>query len=729
MAIPARLLLLVPLLAGGVSSTAVSALPQQSGTVDLLTQANVRVDGATGYGQAATAVARAGDVNGDGRDDVILGAPQEANNGRTGSGSAYVLFGSASLVAVDLAGLDPSQGFRIDGAAAGDQAGTSVAGAGDVNGDGRDDVLVGSPGAANNGRASSGSAHVVFGSATPGRVDLASPGTAAIRIDGAAAGDTAGSLVSPAGDPNGDGIADVMIGAPAADNNSRGGSGSVYVVFGGPSPADMDLAALGAPEGFRIDGAAAGGAAGTSAAAAGDVNADGYGDLVVGAPWMDRNSRTDSGTAYVVFGTAAPTSVDLSTLGAAGFRVDGGFAGDRAGHSVAGAGDLNGDGREDVIIGAPFAGNNGRSSSGSAYVIYGSLAPTSIDLYGIWFGGFRIDGGAAFDRAGGSVGAAGDINGDGRDDVVVGAQLGDPNGRSASGSAYVVFGSAPRGTLDLANIGSAGIRIDGASAGDQAGVSVAAAGDVNGDGRDDVITGAAYSGNNGRTWSGSAYVAYGFGTPAFGYTALSGAAGAPITPHLPSGVARTGAPVFSVAPSLPAGMSLDPMTGMVSGTPTYGAVGTFTVTMTDLTGSVTALLPVNVTGPNPPAPPPPSSPDPAMPGPPAEDPGPVDPAPGPRSDARSPTISLRVPVPLRAGPRLRLRVRCDEDCRLVVRADGAGPAAVSLRAGGWAWIAVPVTGRTAAPRSGGPARLRLTATDAAGNRSVLTRNVRTVRSR
>ena len=125
--------------------------------------------------------------------------------------------------------------------------------------------------------------------------------------------------------------------------------------------------------GFRIDGAAANNFAGFSVAGAGDVNGDGIDDVIVGAYQAANNSRTTSGSAYVVYGGATPAGVDLASLGARGFRIDGAVTGDQAGFSVAGAGDVNGDGVDDVIVGADLADNNGRSGSGSAYLVAGGV--------------------------------------------------------------------------------------------------------------------------------------------------------------------------------------------------------------------------------------------------------------------------------------------------------------------------------------------------------------------
>ncbi len=479
-----------------------------------------RLDGVAGGDYSGRFVSNAGDVNGDGFDDVIVGAFRADPNGSY-SGSSYVVFGMAPgfNATMDLSSLDGSNGFRLDGVAAEDWLGFSVSNAGDVNGDGFDDVIVGAPYADPNGD-SSGSSYVVFGKASgfSATMDLSSlDGSNGFRLDGVAVLDRSGWSVSNAGDVNGDGFDDVIVGAWYADPNGSY-SGSSYVVFGKASgfSATMDLSSLDGSNGFRLDGAAYD-FSGDSVSTAGDVNGDGFDDVIVGAFRAEPNGFR-SGSSYVVFGKASgfDATMDLSSLdGSNGFRLDGVAERDNSGRSVSNAGDVNGDGFNDVIVGAYRADPNGYNgyNSGSSYVVFGKASGFSatMDLSSLdGSNGFRLDGVTAFDATGWSVSNAGDVNGDGFDDVIVGADGADPNGDS-SGSSYVVFGKASgfSATLELSSLDdSNGFRLDGVTAFDNLGYSVSTAGDVNGDGFDDLIVGAPGADVNGEA-SGSSYIIFG----------------------------------------------------------------------------------------------------------------------------------------------------------------------------------------------------------------------------
>ena len=480
-----------------------------------------RLDGENRGDYSGRSVSSAGDVNGDGYDDVIIGA-YRADNGGSQSGSSYVVFGKASGfdATTDLSALDGSNGFRLDGKNRGDHSGYSVSSAGDVNGDGYDDVIIGAY-RADNGGSQSGSSYVVFGKASgfDATTDLSAlDGSNGFRLDGENRGDNSGISVSSAGDINGDGYDDIIIGAQYADNNGPN-SGSSYVVFGKADGFDatMDLSALDGSNGFRLDGANRSDHSGFSVSSAGDVNGDGYADLIIGAHSADPNGSF-SGSSYVVFGKASgfDASMELSALdGSNGFRLDGENRFDSSGLSVSSAGDVNGDGYDDLIIGAKYADNNG-DDSGSSYVVFGKANGfnASIDISALdGSNGFRLDGENQGDWSSHSVSSAGDVNGDGYDDLTIGAHYANPNG-PGSGSSYVVFGKAGGfdARIDLSALdGSNGFRLDGEDRSDRSGSSVSSAGDVNGDGYDDLIIGANRADPN-TPDSGSSYVIFGYAT-------------------------------------------------------------------------------------------------------------------------------------------------------------------------------------------------------------------------
>ncbi|MCC5607716.1 hypothetical protein LC612_13190 [Nostoc sp. CHAB 5834] len=502
------------------------------------------LDGANGFtinGIAAGdnsgfSVSSAGDVNNDGIADLIIGAYNADANG-SDSGQSYVVFGKSTGfdATLNLSNLNGTNGFTINGIAAGNLLGNSVSSAGDVNGDGFDDLIIAAPRANPNGN-NSGQSYVVFGKSTGfnATLNLSSlNGANGFAINDFAVGDTNSSYglsVSSAGDINYDGFDDLIIGALTAPRGAS--SGQSYVVFGKSTgfSATLNLSTLNGANGFTINGINAGDNSGKSVSSAGDVNDDGFDDLIIGAYGADPNGSV-SGQSYVVFGksTGFGATLNLSTLnGANGFAINGINAGDTSGWSVSSAGDVNGDRIDDLIIGAYNASSNG-SASGQSYVVFGKSSGfgATLNLSTLnGANGFAINAINAGDNSGFSVSSAGDVNDDGFDDLIIGAFRASPNG-SASGQSYVVFGKSSgfSATLNLSTLnGANGFTINGIRLHDGSGYSVSSAGDVNGDRFDDLIIGAFAADPNGNQ-SGQSYVLFG-GTNIGGTPQITGTPGA-----------------------------------------------------------------------------------------------------------------------------------------------------------------------------------------------------------
>jgi hypothetical protein len=460
-----------------------------------------RIDGGKAGDRSGAGVADVGDLNGDGLDDYAIGAPAATNvTLRTGSGSVYIVYGTASTAVLNLATLG-TNGFRIDGATLGEAAGSALAVA-DVDDDSAPDLLIGAPGGL------IGKVYVVFGSALKLRqgIDLASLGTRGFVITGPAvpgvacpnnpkkfgavlASPGAGSA-APHADVNGDGRDDIAIGSPTDGNNLRLCSGSTYVVFGKATTTAVNATALGTL-GFRIDGAAPNDELGSAAAVVGDVSGSGLAAVAAVAPGRNLSGRTSAGTGYVVYGKATSTAVDVGSLGTQGFPVYG-ATGDKLGSSVAPGGDMAGDGEVATL----FGGHGVGVALGHETTDPVDLAAPDPSL------GYRITPltGIAYDAA--AVASAGDLNGDFTPDVLVGF----PSANSSGGEADPILSQDGLDILaaaaNLLNLpGQLGSQILGDASGNQAGAAVSGV-EVGGDGQPAMLVGAPAA----RSAGGSTYV-------------------------------------------------------------------------------------------------------------------------------------------------------------------------------------------------------------------------------
>lgn len=391
---------------------------------------NVTILGIAANSRFGFDVGSAGDVNSDGFDDIIMGAVLN-DTGATNAGSAYILYGSPNLSAtyrLDELGVDVS----VVGKAASDFFGYTVSGAGDVNGDGFDDVIFGSR-YNDDAALDAGAAYILYGSASLSATYQLNGGGVNVTILGKAANDSM-SNARGAGDVNADGLDDVITGALLNDDGGLN-AGAAYLLLGSASlSATIQLNGVGVN--FTILGDAAEDNLGFSATSAGDVNGDGFSDLIAGARGIS--------TAYLFYGGSGLSGTKDTGASEENVKMTGKTGTDRFGIGTSGAGDINDDGFFDIIVGADQSDENA-SNSGAAYIIYGSSSlPSAIPAGN---SDVTVLGRASGDFLGGrAVSGVGDITNDGFPDLIVGAYANDDAGLGTAtdndGAVYLIFGSA-----------------------------------------------------------------------------------------------------------------------------------------------------------------------------------------------------------------------------------------------------------------------------------------------
>lgn len=445
----------VALLAGGLLAAWAGGPATARGAV---------LQGENGYatgvpGQFGAAVSELEDLNGDGRWELLIGAPG-ADAGGTDNGRVYLWFGGTNVTYLPA---------RVYTGQNNEQFGFAVARIGDVNDDGRPDFAVGAPLSDASG-ADRGRVYIFFGRANPST-------TPDVTIDSPSATQTPqfGFSVSAAGDFNGDGVDDFVVGAPYADNAGLD-AGAAYVFYGSTSPSALaaaDLILLGTRANERFGWAVSDG---------GDFYDDGRASIVVGAP-ANAAGLTMAGAAYVFRGSASPSpgpdaTADLTLTSSSASGNPTAF-----GAAVRGVGDWDGDGDDEIAVGAPWD-NSAGADAGRVEIFFGAGAPSATAAR-------YANGEDGDDLFGSSLADVGDVVGTSRVDLLVGAP-GQSSDGAGAGRAYLWAGGGAS-TNDAGNlvvVPAAGLGAGAAVAGDEFGFAVSAAGDFDGDGKSDYAVGA-----------------------------------------------------------------------------------------------------------------------------------------------------------------------------------------------------------------------------------------------
>ena len=443
---------------------------------------------------SGNSISVAGDVNGDGYDDILIGAYRNDDGGER-AGQTYLIFGKSTgwSMDTDLSNADASfLGENVD-----DWSGGKVAGAGDVNNDGYDDILIGATGNDDGGERA-GQTYLIFGKSSGWSMDMALSNADASFIAEEEYYQSGASFTS-AGDVNGDGYDDILIGV--VDDWAGGqDAGQTYLIFGKSSGWSMDTPLSKSNASFI--GEDPHDWSGRGLSGGGDVNDDGYDDILIGARGDDDNG-IQSGQTYLIFGKDEGWSMDTD-LSEADASFIGENAGGYSGNSISSEGDVNGDGYADILIGALYD-EESAYNAGQTYLILGKAKGWSMrtDLSNA---NASFLGEAREDHSGCSVSIAGDINGDGYDDILIGASGSDDGGTSA-GQTYLIFGK-PEGWSKDTDLAKSDASFIGEDVEDVSGITTSLGGDVNNDGYADILIGALYD-DDGGSEAGQTYLVCG----------------------------------------------------------------------------------------------------------------------------------------------------------------------------------------------------------------------------
>ncbi len=457
------------------------------GTVD---PAGFVVDGGPGDQRAGFLVAALGDVDGDGLNDIAV----EAESANPGFVRVFVIFGKPDSTDVDLAAVAAGDGgFVIDSVPMTYDPESDipnvvqpVSRGGDINNDGFADILIGTNTLHANYK-SPARAYVVWGKASPEPVDLAKLGDRGVLLEGGADWDGFGHSVYTAGDVNADGFADIIVSAPY-------GLGA-YVIFGGAGTlAQPTTIAAGGGGGYLLAHNGVEWVSGGN-----DVNGDGVPDVMVGSP----SDGDGVGRVFVVFGKSGTAPVTLATVGEdmAGYVIEGDPKYRYAGALVGSTGDFNGDGLGDVLVGAPGrVEQNEYVGCCGVHVVFGKADHAPVQL-GATDAALQIDVLTAdVLKSRHFASCLGDINRDGRSDMIVASA---PIYEERPGRVYVTYGRSEGGRVTAEELvaGKGGFTLDGdLKARDGFGTSVSRGEDINGDGADDLVIGATNGAPYGRTY-------------------------------------------------------------------------------------------------------------------------------------------------------------------------------------------------------------------------------------